>query len=83
MTGTFDDWGKTVRLDKKGDLYEKLVHLPETAKNIYYKVGKRTVRPAMLWPYHPSCEDLKRDPSFPFPSPHRNDLLYAGLSCLA
>ncbi|KAI9787041.1 MAG: hypothetical protein M1816_007712 [Peltula sp. TS41687] len=37
VTGTFDDWGKTVRLDKKGNVFEKLVHLPETAKNIYYK----------------------------------------------
>lgn len=43
VTGTFDDWGKTVQLEKKGNAFEKLVHLPEAAKNIYYKVGKRGV----------------------------------------
>ena len=39
VTGTFDDWGKTVKLDKKsGNLHEKLVELPQADEKIYYKV---------------------------------------------
>lgn len=36
MTGTFDDWGKTVRLDKVGDIFLKEVTLPKKER-IYYK----------------------------------------------
>ncbi|KAE8138090.1 hypothetical protein BDV38DRAFT_282389 [Aspergillus pseudotamarii] len=36
VTGTFDDWGKTVRLDRKGDVFEKEVPLPATEK-LHYK----------------------------------------------
>ncbi|KIY03054.1 uncharacterized protein Z520_01520 [Fonsecaea multimorphosa CBS 102226] len=36
VTGTFDDWGKSVKLDKVGDIWEKEVDLP-TDKKIYYK----------------------------------------------
>ena len=39
MTGTFDDWSKSVELDRKGDFFEKLVELPVADKKIYYKVG--------------------------------------------
>ena len=39
MTGTFDDWGKTVQLEKKGDIFEKEVEIPK-AEKIYYKVCK-------------------------------------------
>ncbi|MCJ1310047.1 hypothetical protein MMC25_003708 [Agyrium rufum] len=38
VTGTFDDWGKTVQLEKKGDLFEKTVDLPNASEKIYYKV---------------------------------------------
>lgn len=38
VTGTFDDWGKTVRLDRYGDIFEKTVSLPETDEKIQYKV---------------------------------------------
>lgn len=38
VTGTFDDWGKTVRLDRVGDIFSKEVSLPAGEK-IYYKVG--------------------------------------------
>ena len=38
MTGTFDDWAKSVKLDKKGEGFEKLVELPATEENILYKV---------------------------------------------
>jgi len=36
VTGTFDDWGKTVKLDRKGDFFEKDVQLPNKDK-IRYK----------------------------------------------
>lgn len=39
VTGTFDDWGKTVKLDKKGDAFEKLVTLPKTDEKVFYKVS--------------------------------------------
>ncbi|KAI9843761.1 MAG: hypothetical protein M1837_006121 [Sclerophora amabilis] len=37
VTGTFDGWGKTVKLDKRGSVFEKLVDLPNADSNIYYK----------------------------------------------
>lgn len=37
VTGTFDDWGKTVKLDRVGDIFTKEVSLP-TDKRIHYKV---------------------------------------------
>ena len=40
VTGTFDDWGKTVKLDKKGDIHEKLVELPRVEDKIHYKVRR-------------------------------------------
>lgn len=40
VTGTFDDWAKSVKLDKKdGSRFEKLVELPQVEENVYYKVG--------------------------------------------
>lgn len=40
VTGSFDDWGQTVQLEKKeGNRFEKLVELPDADKKIYYKVG--------------------------------------------
>lgn len=42
MTGTFDDWAKSVRLEKKKEnLFEKFVQLPQTKEDVYYKVGVR------------------------------------------
>ena len=39
VTGTFDDWAKSVKLEKKaGNLHEKLVELPNAEEKIYYKV---------------------------------------------
>ena len=38
MTGTFDDWAKSVKLERKGDGFEKLLDLPETEEKIFYKV---------------------------------------------
>ncbi|KAL4810400.1 hypothetical protein BDV18DRAFT_130921 [Aspergillus unguis] len=37
VTGTFDDWGKTVKLEQKGDLFEKQVHLPVTGEKVHFK----------------------------------------------
>jgi len=39
VTGTFDDWARSVKLEKKGgNLHEKLVELPQADEKIYYKV---------------------------------------------
>lgn len=38
MTGTFDDWARSVKLEKKGNIHEKLVDLPQADEKIYYKV---------------------------------------------
>lgn len=38
MTGTFDDWTKSVKLDKVGDVFEKEVTFPDQVEKIYYKV---------------------------------------------
>ncbi|RMJ23889.1 hypothetical protein PHISP_05228 [Aspergillus sp. HF37] len=38
VTGTFDDWGKTVKLDRRGDVFEKDVRLPAMDRKIHYKV---------------------------------------------
>ncbi|EAW09574.1 carbohydrate-binding module family 48 protein [Aspergillus clavatus NRRL 1] len=37
VTGTFDDWGKTVKLDRNGDIFEKEVHQLATDEKIHYK----------------------------------------------
>ncbi|KAF2769092.1 hypothetical protein EJ03DRAFT_106523 [Teratosphaeria nubilosa] len=37
VTGTFDNWGKTVKLDKKDTVHEKWVSLPQTSDKILYK----------------------------------------------
>ncbi|GAP84504.1 putative carbohydrate-binding module family 48 protein [Rosellinia necatrix] len=37
VTGTFDDWKKTEKLDKVGDRFEKQVALPDASSKIFYK----------------------------------------------
>lgn len=37
VTGTFDDWGKTVQLDNIGGAFEKEVQLPRSDEKIFYK----------------------------------------------
>jgi len=44
VTGTFDDWAKSVKLVKKGDIFEKLVELPQVEEKIYYKVCTSSFR---------------------------------------
>ncbi|SLM41227.1 Immunoglobulin E-set [Lasallia pustulata] len=44
VSGTFDDWAKSVKLEKKGeDLHEKLVELPRADEKIHYKFVVDTV----------------------------------------
>jgi hypothetical protein len=38
VTGTFDGWTKSEKLDKKGAGFEKTVTVPDASKKIYYKV---------------------------------------------
>ena len=38
VTGTFDDWGKTEKLEKVGEVFEKEVTLPSADEKYYYKV---------------------------------------------
>ena len=38
VTGTFDDWAKSVKLENKGEHFEKLVELPLSNEKIFYKV---------------------------------------------
>lgn len=38
VTGTFDDWGKSVKLEKEAGGFVKRVDLP-LGEKIYYKVG--------------------------------------------
>lgn len=37
MTGTFDDWKKTVQLQKEDGIFKKTVELPK--QKVLYKVG--------------------------------------------
>jgi hypothetical protein len=38
VTGTFDNWGKSEKLEKVGDIFVKDVTLSSAAEKIYYKV---------------------------------------------
>jgi hypothetical protein len=40
VTGTFDNWTKSVKLDKNGDLFSKSVDLGNATEKIYYKVRR-------------------------------------------
>jgi hypothetical protein len=40
VTGTFDNWSKSERLIRTGNVFEKNVTLPSAAEKIYYKVRK-------------------------------------------
>ena len=37
MTGDFDDWGRTIKLDKVGDRFEKLVPIAKADQKHLYK----------------------------------------------
>ncbi|KAJ2966229.1 hypothetical protein NUW58_g10711 [Xylaria curta] len=40
VTGTFDDWKKTEKLEKVGDGFQKTVALPDISNKITYKVRR-------------------------------------------
>ena len=40
VTGTFDNWNKSEKMEKVGDKFEKSVELPDSSEKIYYKVGE-------------------------------------------
>jgi hypothetical protein len=42
VTGTFDDWSKSEKLVKTGDVFMKDVTLPRADEKFYYKVRGRT-----------------------------------------
>jgi hypothetical protein len=48
VTGTFDDWAKSVELERKGDHFEKLLDLPQTEEKIFYKVRGVSCAPKIL-----------------------------------
>jgi len=41
VTGTFDDWQKSEKLEKNGDVFSKNVTLKNADEKIYYKVRGR------------------------------------------
>ncbi|KAF7549018.1 hypothetical protein G7Z17_g6671 [Cylindrodendrum hubeiense] len=38
VTGTFDGWTKSVKLEKEGDVFQKSVELKDASQKIYYKI---------------------------------------------
>lgn len=48
MTGTFDNWSKSEKMEKVGDGFEKSVDLPDTSEKIYYKVGHKSSPPPSI-----------------------------------
>lgn len=50
MTGTFDDWAKSVQLEKKDDIFEKEVTLPKDEKALY-KVSRTFLVITRAWAY--------------------------------
>ncbi len=48
VTGTFDDWAKSVKLEKKGGRFEKLLDLAQTEEKIFYKVCGVSCAPRIL-----------------------------------
>ena len=56
VTGTFDDWGKTVKLDRVGDIFSKTVSLPAKEKIQYKACNSLLFPPSRLtllsfWPF--------------------------------
>lgn len=50
VTGEFDDWGQTVKLEKKGEsLFEKLVELPHVEDKVRYKVSFMIYYLVVIW----------------------------------
>jgi hypothetical protein len=50
VTGTFDDWGKTEKLNKVGNTFEKEVHLSDASVKVLYKVREEQARQFFVVP---------------------------------
>ncbi|CCF46907.1 hypothetical protein CH063_15503 [Colletotrichum higginsianum] len=50
VTGTFDNWTKSEKLDKVGNSFEKTVTLPNASEKIYYKAQVQVQVQAPLLP---------------------------------
>jgi hypothetical protein len=50
VTGTFDNWTKSVKLEKQGDVFQKTVDLtiPTDTNKIQYKVGDSSLQCRVL-----------------------------------
>lgn len=48
VTGTFDDWKKTEKLEKVDEHFEKTVKLQDASKKIFYKVRLSASIPQMF-----------------------------------
>lgn len=53
VTGTFDDWSKSAKLEKNGDVFEKTIALPEASEKIYYKVRRELSARVLAPPFSP------------------------------
>ena len=61
VTGTFDDWSKSVKLEKKGsNVHEKLVELARADQKIYYKVSFPVLCNNGLYLGPPALEPVSR-----------------------
>lgn len=54
VTGTFDDWTKSVKLEKEDGVFQKTVDLKPSEK-IYYKVGSQLPVPLLFPPRLPTA----------------------------
>jgi hypothetical protein len=48
VTGTFDKWSKSEKLERIGSVFEKTVALPDASEKIYYKVRGISVSPGFF-----------------------------------
>ncbi|KXH49342.1 hypothetical protein CNYM01_05198 [Colletotrichum nymphaeae SA-01] len=53
VTGTFDNWTKSEKLEKVGSSFEKTVTLADASQKIYYKVPPNTAHTPGYNPRHP------------------------------
>jgi hypothetical protein len=44
VTGDFDNWSKSIKLDKSGNSFHKTVTIPGEESRIHYKVSTTTLR---------------------------------------
>lgn len=63
VTGTFDNWSKSEKLVKDGDIFQKTVELEDASSKIYYKVRERLISHGLGSASVPSCHDPSRYPS--------------------